>query len=359
MGLSGGVDSAVAALLLKRQGFDVTGIFMRNWDDKDPACPADSDYEDVRRICETLDIPYYSVNFEEEYMDRVFRRFVDAYAKGLTPNPDVLCNREIKFASFLEFAYISGASSLATGHYAEKRTEEDGTCRLLRGADPGKDQSYFLCLLTQEQLKGAMFPVGGLLKSEVRDIARKAGLCVAEKKDSTGICFIGERRFREFLKKYVPSGPGEIRTPDGRVVGEHQGAALYTLGQRRGLGIGGKKGAEDGRWFVVDRDVSRNIIYVDQSEEALFAGELVMEDVNFIPAAPRGADSFSCTAKVRYRQPDQKALAQRISEDSWKVSFEVPQRAVSPGQYCVLYDGEVCLGGGIIVRTGRSCGPTA
>lgn len=347
VGMSGGVDSAVAALELCRSGADVAGVFMRNWDDNDEICSADADYEDVRQVCERIDIPYYSVNFEDEYMDRVFRSFLEAYKTGLTPNPDVLCNREIKFAAFLDFALASGARRLATGHYAQKRIDASGTAYLLRGADPDKDQSYFLCLLTQEQLRNAEFPIGHMRKSHVRDIAREAGLSVAEKKDSTGICFIGERRFRTFLQQFLRTDPGEIRTLDGEVVGMHEGAALYTLGQRRGLGIGGRQRAEAGRWFVVQRDISRNIVYVDQSEELLYTDRLEIGGINYISGAP--ADTFACTAKVRYRQPDQKARVERTGPDSWTVSFETPQRAVSPGQYCVLYDGDTCLGGGMIV----------
>lgn len=323
---------------------------MRNWDENDAICPADSDYEDVRQVCEKIDIPYYSVNFEDEYMERVFRSFLEAYQKGLTPNPDVLCNREIKFAAFLDFALASGARRLATGHYAQKRTDTDGTSYLLRGADPDKDQSYFLCLLRQEQLRDAEFPIGHMRKTQVRQIAREAGLNVAEKKDSTGICFIGERRFRAFLQQFLPTEPGEIRTIDGRSVGTHEGAALYTLGQRRGLGIGGRKGADAGRWFVVRRDVPNNILYVDQSEELLYADQLAMTEVNFISGEP--GDAFRCTAKVRYRQPDQQAHVHRSGPSSWTVAFDTPQRAVTPGQYCVLYDGEVCLGGGVITSAG-------
>lgn len=352
VGLSGGVDSAVAAFLLKEQGACVTGVFMRNWDDNDPVCPADSDFEDVRSVCERLDIPYYSINFEEEYMDRVFSRFIDAYERGLTPNPDVLCNREIKFAAFLDFALAAGAEYLATGHYARKRTDSYGTSYLLRGADPDKDQSYFLCLLTQNQLKNALFPIGDMNKTEVRSLARKAGLRIADKKDSTGICFIGERKFRDFLSKYVRAVPGEIHTIDGSVIGTHRGAQLYTLGQRRGLGLGGKSGAEDGRWFVIGRDIVNNVIVVSQSEEPLLCREIEVADISFISGVP--AERFSCTAKVRYRQPDQKAFVEKTGSNTMLVSFESPQRAVSPGQYCVLYDGEVCLGGGVITHAGST-----
>lgn len=347
VGLSGGVDSAVAALLLQEEGCDVTGVFMRNWDENDGNCPADTDYEDVRAVSEILGIPYYSVNFENEYMDRVFRRFIDDYTSGRTPNPDVLCNREIKFAAFLDFALASGGQALATGHYARKHTASDGTAYLLRGRDPDKDQSYFLCLLTQEQLRRAVFPVGDLLKSDVRQIARDARFPVAEKKDSTGICFIGERNFRDFLSQFIPAKPGPILTEDGEVVGEHRGAGLYTPGQRRGLGIGGRKGADAHRWFVIRTDVRNNTVYVSQSEEALYSDSLLMTDVNFIAGAP--ADAFACTAKVRYRQPDQTAFAEKVGEDAWRVSFSKRQRAVTPGQYCVLYDADVCLGGGLIV----------
>lgn len=348
VGLSGGVDSAVAAYLLREQGCLVTGVFMKNWDDGDPLCSAASDYADVQAVSELLGIPYYSVNFEQEYRDRVFAVFLREYAAGRTPNPDVLCNSEIKFAAFLDFAYDSGSDQIATGHYA--RTARDGSeTLLLRGRDAGKDQSYFLCLLRQDQLRRAVFPLGDLQKSEVRDIARGLNLPVAEKKDSTGICFIGERNFKKFLMQYFPQKPGPICTlEDGRQVGTHDGLLYYTLGQRRGLGIGGQTGSGDGRWFVIGKNVAENSLVVSQSEAALYSPALYLDDLHFI--GPEPAAPFDCQAKIRYRQPDQQA---RVEKDAcgWRVSFAQPQRAVCPGQYCVLYDGDVCLGGGAIRET--------
>ena len=261
VGMSGGVDSAVSALLLKEQGYEVLGIFMKNWDeqDEDGVCTAAEDYDDVRAVCDQIGIPYYSVNFEKDYWERVFSYFLREYKAGRTPNPDVLCNREIKFAAFLDFCLKMGAQAMATGHYA-RLSREDGRVHLLKGVDPAKDQSYFLCMLSQDQLKKAMFPIGGLKKTEVRRIAKDQGLKVAEKKYSTGICFIGERKFREFLKKYLPAQPGEMRTLSGEYIGVHQGLMYYTLGQRRGLDIGGRGTGE--RWFVVAKDLEKNILYV-------------------------------------------------------------------------------------------------
>ncbi len=340
-GMSGGVDSAVAAHMLKQQGYDVVGVFMKNWQDDGQGCSAVQDYEDVKSVCLALDIPYYTVNFEQEYYDRVFSYFLSEYRRGRTPNPDVLCNSEIKFAAFLQHAQKLGAAKLATGHYA--RT--DGT-RLLRAADVSKDQTYFLCMLSSEQVKAALFPIGDMLKSEVREIAARLGLSVAVKKDSTGICFIGERKFREFLSGFLPARPGDIQTPDGRVVGQHQGVMYYTLGQRRGLGIGGKADAADARWFVVDKDVQRNILYVEQGDaDALYSRALRATGLSFISAPP--GPSFECAAKVRYRQPDQKAHV-TLCKDGARVTFEDRQRAVTPGQYIALYIGDVCIGGGVI-----------
>ena len=340
-GMSGGVDSAVAAHMLKQQGYDVVGVFMKNWQDDGKGCNAAQDYEDVKSVCLTLDIPYYTVNFEQEYYDRVFTYFLDEYRRGRTPNPDVLCNAEIKFAAFLTHAQKLGADKLATGHYA--RT--DGT-RLLRAADTSKDQTYFLCMLSPQQVSAALFPIGDRLKSEVRAIAAQLGLRVAEKKDSTGICFIGERKFRDFLSGFLPAKPGDIMTPDGRVMGQHQGVMYYTLGQRRGLGIGGKTDATDARWFVVDKDVSKNILYVEQGEpDSLYSRALLATGMSFITPPPAG--SFECAAKVRYRQPDQQARV-TLADEGAHVEFENRQRAVTPGQYLALYIGDECIGGGVI-----------
>ena len=345
VGMSRGVDSAVTALLLKEQGREVVGVFMKNWDetDDDGACSAAEDYNDVRRVCDQIDIPYYSVNFQDEYWQRVFKYFLSEYEAGRTPNPDVLCNKEIKFDAFLNFCMDMGAASLATGHYAQIDRREDGA-HLLKGADPGKDQSYFLCMLNKAQIERAEFPVGGMLKSEVRDIARKHGLKVAEKKDSTGICFIGERKFRDFLRRYMPARPGVIRTLSGEKVGTHIGLMYYTLGQRRGLDIGGCGTGE--RWFVAKKDLETNTLYVVQGDAPeLYSTELLTGKFNFISTEYTG--EFDCCAKVRYRQPDQRARA-FVEDGRIRLKFEKPQRAVTPGQYAVLYIGDECIGGGVI-----------
>lgn len=348
IGMSGGVDSSVAALLLKEQGYNVIGIFMKNWDEKDDngACTATEDYEDVRRVCDQIGIPYYSVNFVKEYWDRVFSYFLDEYKKGRTPNPDVMCNKEIKFKAFLDYALKIGADYIATGHYAQVDFI-DGEYKMLRGSDSNKDQTYFLCQLNQYQLSKTLFPVGHLKKPELREIAAKAGLKTASKKDSTGVCFIGERNFHNFLSNYLPSQPGDIKTLTGQVVGKHDGLMYYTLGQRKGLGIGGVGTGEP--WFVVDKDLKKNILYVVQGEDqpALFSYGLEAADLNWISInKPEG--TFECTAKFRYRQPDQKVTVHIREDNKCKVVFHEPQRAVTPGQAVVFYDGEVCLGGGTI-----------
>ncbi len=349
VGMSGGVDSAVAAYLLKQQGYDVSGVFMKNWDDSDPdtPCPAEEDFEDVRLVCDKLGIAYYTVNFEQEYWDRVFSYFLKEYKAGRTPNPDVLCNSEIKFAAFLDFAKSAGAHKIATGHYVRNETQ-DGIGYLKKGLDAGKDQSYFLCMLSQQQIKDALFPIGEMQKNEVREIADKQGFSVAHKKDSTGICFIGERRFKNFLQTYIPANPGDIKTLDGTKIGRHDGLMYYTLGQRRGLNIGGKKEGTGERWFVVKKDLEQNILYVSQGAESelLFSRALTMRQVNFISHAD--FTQLECNIKVRYRQPDQKALLQKQPDGSYLVEFEEKQRAVTPGQYCVLYSEDICLGGGEI-----------
>lgn len=352
VGMSGGVDSSVAALLLKEQGYDVTGVFMKNWEEKDDSgvCTATQDYEDVRAVCDSIGIPYYTVNFTREYWDRVFSHFLEEYRRGRTPNPDVLCNREIKFRAFLDFAMKNGADAMATGHFCQlDRT--GGEVKLLRGADPNKDQSYFLYMLSQEQLGSAIFPVGGMTKGEVRRIARENGLETAEKKDSTGVCFIGERNFKQFLKQFLPAQPGDMVAPDGTVVGRHDGLMYYTLGQRKGLGIGG---TGDGRsWFVVEKDMEHNILRVCQGEDdpRLWSDRLNASQMTFI-AGHAPAQEFDCTAKVRYRQPDQKCHVS-MRGDCAVVTFEQMQRAVTPGQSVVIYSGPVCLGGGIIESADR------
>ncbi len=340
-GMSGGVDSAVAAYLLKQQGFDVVGVFMKNWQDDGQGCSAAADYEDVKAVCGAIGIPYYTVNFEQEYQERVFSYFLSEYQRGRTPNPDVLCNSEIKFAAFLDHAHKLGAERLATGHYAKA---EGG--RLFKAADAGKDQTYFLCMLSQEQVNSALFPVGDLQKSEVRALAERLALPVAHKKDSTGICFIGERKFREFLAGFLPAQPGDIVAADGKVVGRHSGVIYYTLGQRRGLGIGGIAGEADGRWFVTAKDVENNILYVDRGEaDALYSKALRTSAFNYIAERPEG--SFECCAKFRYRQSDQRVRV-TATDGGEHIEFEQRQRAVTPGQYAALYRGDECLGGGVI-----------
>lgn len=348
VGISGGVDSSVAAYLLKQQGHDVIGLFMINWDENDGQCTAAEDYEDVKRVCEKIGIPYYSVNYAKEYYDRVFKYFLDEYKKGRTPNPDVLCNREIKFGPFLAKARALGADMIATGHYA-KTYKKDGLTYLAKAKDLSKDQSYFLNQLSQDQLSSVLFPLADIDKTEVRKIAKEIGLVNAEKKDSTGICFIGERNFRNFLKQYLPAKSGEIRTLDGEVVGTHEGLMYYTIGQRRGLNIGGKHGGNGDRWFVLKKDLENNILYVSQGEcEELFSNGLFATDFNFIPKVPEEKE-FECFAKFRYRQPDQKVKVTVLGDKNIKVDFFERQKAITEGQFVVLYteDG-TCLGGGII-----------
>lgn len=350
VGMSGGVDSSVAALLLKEQGYDVIGIFMKNWDDTDEfgQCTAEEDYEDVRRVCGQIGIPYYTVNFEKEYWDRVFTYFLEEYRKGRTPNPDVMCNKEIKFKAFLDTAMDLGADYLATGHYA-RVDFFDGEYRLLKGIDPKKDQSYFLNQLGQAPLSRAMFPLGGLYKTEVREIALAAGLATAKKKDSTGICFIGERNFKEFLQSYLPANPGEMRTTDGEVKGIHDGLMYYTLGQRHGLGIGGSGTGEP--WFVIGKDLEKNVLYVAQGTDhpMLYTDRLLADQVHWVSDKPQ-PQTFQCTAKFRYRQPDQGVTVHRQTDGTYEVVFDEPQRAITPGQAVVFYQGEVCLGGGTIEK---------
>lgn len=348
VGMSGGVDSSVAAALLKEQGYDVVGLYMLNWEEEDEngVCTGVSDYEDVKRVCNNIGIPYYTVNFAKEYLDRVFSEFLREYSLGRTPNPDVLCNREIKFGPFLEYAKKLGADYIATGHYA-KIEHKDGKHYLLKSKDTSKDQTYFLNQLSQEQLQDVLFPLGDIEKSEVRRLAKKYDFSTAEKKDSTGICFIGEKRFRQFLQNYLPAKRGDIKTLDGEVVGKHDGVMFYTLGQRRGLNIGGKSNGNGNRWFVIDKNVKDNILYVSQGEdENLFSKGLITYKVNWIPEMPK-EKKFDCFAKFRYRQPDQKVTVE-IKEDKIEVTFAEAQRAVTPGQYVVFYTETACLGGGII-----------
>ena len=352
VGMSGGVDSSVAALLLKNAGADIAGLFMQNWeeDERVGGCHAERERADALRVCAQLSIAFHARNFAAEYWDRVFAHFLDEYRAGRTPNPDVLCNREIKFKTFLEHARTLGADKIATGHYA--RTDcVDGRHRLLRGVDTNKDQSYFLYTLGQEQLAATLFPVGELPKPHVRQLAREAGLPTHDKKDSTGICFIGERDFREFLGQYIPAQRGEIRTPEGERIGEHDGVMYYTLGQRAGLGIGGRRDTGGEPWYVVGKNVESNVLFAAQGNETqwLHSIRLRASDPSWTASAAPAAE-FACTAKSRYRQADQNCRV-RIERNECLVEFGAPQRAVTPGQSVVFYHGEECLGGAIIEAT--------
>ena len=350
IGMSGGVDSSVAALLLKQQGYNVIGLFMQNWEETDEngCCTAETDFADVRRVCSVIDIPYYTVNFAKEYMDRVFSYFLAEYKAGRTPNPDVLCNREIKFGPFLEEAKKLGADFIATGHYC-KISHENGLHLLQKAKDQNKDQTYFLNQLSQTQLADVLFPLQDVEKPLVREIALEYNLITAKKKDSTGICFIGERNFKKFLSTYLPACRGKILDLTGRQVGEHDGLMYYTLGQRRGLELGGMKGEEEGgRWFVVKKDLQNNILYVSHGDESpLYSKSCEVSGFNWIPTKPDKKE-FTCKAKFRYRQPDQDVLVQIKDDGSLHIEFAEKQRAVTEGQYAVLYDGINCLGGGVI-----------
>lgn len=351
VGISGGVDSSVAAYLLKKQGHEVIGLFMINWEEKDGACTAEEDYEDVKRVCNKLGIPYFSVNYSKEYYQRVFQYFLEEYKVGRTPNPDVLCNREIKFGPFLDKAITLGADMIATGHYA-KKIEKDGKFYLAKADDHNKDQSYFLNQLSQYQLSKVLFPLAEISKPQVREIAKKLELSTATKKDSTGICFIGERNFKKFLSEFLPAQPGDIVDRQGRVVGKHEGLMYYTLGQRRGLNIGGLKGGNGKRWFVLEKDLQNNRLIVSQGEDdLLFSDGLFATDMNWIPEKPE-KEEFECYAKFRYRQPDQKVKVKITGETTIQVDFDQKQRAITPGQFVVLYDNNgICLGGGIIDKS--------
>ena len=353
LGLSGGVDSAVAALLLKQQGADVQALHMSNWEDDDGYCTAAADLQDARRVCEQLDIPLHHVNFAKQYRARVFKYFLDEYRAGRTPNPDVLCNREIKFGAFRDYAKRLGGELLATGHYA--RTDvSDGQVRLMKAADKTKDQSYFLHAVSASALAETLFPLGELLKTDVRRIARDHGLAIHDKKDSTGICFIGERPFREFLATYLPADPGPIRTPDGKELGRHQGLMYYTLGQRQGLGLGGRQDSGDAPWYVADKILDDNALVVVQGEHPmLYSTSMETSAASWISKPPEKLSrtgALSCNVKIRYRQPDQACLVRQEASDLLEVSFAAEQRAVAPGQFAVFYDGDRCLGGAVIDR---------
>ena len=349
--LSGGVDSAVAALCLLRAGHDVQGLHMTNWEDDDGYCTAAGDYQDARRICEDLEIPLHHVNFAREYREQVFAGFLAEYKAGRTPNPDVLCNREIKFGALLEYTQRLGGAFIATGHYAQVDHATSTTLR--KGADQNKDQSYFLHAVPQSALARAIFPLGALQKSDVRQLANEAGLAVHDKPDSTGICFIGERPFREFLSRFLPEDPGNAETPDGTVVGTHDGLMYYTLGQRQGLGIGGLAGGSPDPWFVAGKDQSRNILTVVQGRNhpLLWSGGLIAERIHWIsgePEALRQNGELRCMVKTRYRQNDIACRIRKIDQGRLQVEFDSPQWAVTPGQYAVFYIDDECLGGGPI-----------
>jgi tRNA-specific 2-thiouridylase len=358
LGLSGGVDSAVAAVLLKEAGADVQALHMTNWEDDDGYCTAAADLQDARSVCEQLDIPLHHANFAKQYRDRVFEYFLSEYRSGRTPNPDVLCNREIKFGVFREYAKRLGGELLATGHYA-RTAIIDGEAALLKATDKNKDQSYFLHAVSAEALADTVFPLGEIAKDEVRQIARDHSLVVHDKKDSTGICFIGERPFQEFLSTYLPANPGPIRTPDGREIGQHNGLMYYTLGQRQGLGIGGRDDASDAPWYVVDKRMQDNALIVDQGDTSLLMSDgLLAIEPNWINAPPASFDTdYRCMAKIRYRQSDQPCSVRITEAGGLEVGFDEPQRAAAPGQFVVFYDGERCLGGAIIDQLIRTTAP--
>lgn len=356
--LSGGVDSAVAAYLLREQGCDVQCLHMTNWDDDDGYCAAADDLRDARRVAQHLGLPLHRVSFAPEYRTQVFADFLREHERGRTPNPDVLCNREIKFGVLRRYAARLGATALATGHYA-RLGEADGRPRLLKGRDPGKDQSYFLCAVAADAFENVQFPLGELIKSEVRAIAARAGLPVAGKQDSTGICFIGERPFAEFLSGYLAPRPGPIQTPDGDVLGTHRGLAFYTLGQRQGLGIGGVKACGDAAWYVAEKRSADNVLLVVPGAQhpLLYHDGLRATEphwVRGVPARLEADGALRCAAKTRYRQPDQACTVARTGRGDLQVRFETPQRAVTPGQYVVFYDGDECLGGAVIAAAERS-----
>ncbi|MCH9625511.1 MAG: tRNA-specific 2-thiouridylase MnmA [Chlamydiales bacterium] len=342
VGMSGGVDSSVTALLLKQQGYRVIGLFMKNWEEEGP-CPAVSDYEDVVAVCDQLNIPHYSVNFSKKYWDEVFSKCLEDYKAGYTPNPDILCNREIKFKVFFDKAMELGADYLATGHYCRK-LDQRGECSLGRGVDSNKDQSYFLYTMKREILEKVLFPIGELEKKQVRALAEQEGLATAQKKDSTGICFIGKRNFKQFLTQFIPNKPGNFETATGKVVGRHDGIAYYTIGQRRGLAIGGAGEA----WYVVGKNVERNVIHVEQGEDHpfLYKNFLVASEASWVGDAP--IFPLRCTAKVRYRSQDVACTVQK-EETTLKVIFDEPQKAITSRQAIVFYQNEHCLGGASIL----------
>lgn len=352
VGMSGGVDSSVSAYLLMQQGYQVEGLFMKNWeeDDNNEYCAAAEDLKDAQAVCDKLGIKLHTVNFAAEYWDNVFEYFLAEYKAGRTPNPDIMCNKEIKFKAFLEFAdEILDADYIAMGHYVRRRDNSDGSTQMLRGVDGNKDQSYFLYTLSHEQVARSLFPVGELEKYQVREIAKEMGLITHDKKDSTGICFIGERKFTEFLGTYLPAQPGNIETPEGEVIGTHQGLMYHTLGQRKGLGIGGMKNSNDDPWYVVDKDLERNVLIVGQGghHPRLMSTGMTVNQLHWVDRTGP-VDGCHITVKTRYRQQDVPCTLTYTDEHTLRVVFDEPVAAVTPGQSAVFYDGEVCLGGGII-----------
>ncbi|QOF67194.1 tRNA 2-thiouridine(34) synthase MnmA [Actinobacillus sp. GY-402] len=351
VGMSGGVDSSVSAFILQQQGYRVEGLFMKNWEEDDDSdyCTAAADLADAQAVCDKLGIHLHKINFAAEYWDNVFEHFLNEYKAGRTPNPDILCNKEIKFKAFLEYAAEDlGANYIATGHYV-RRAGPDDNARLLRGLDSNKDQSYFLHALTKKQVGQSLFPVGEVEKPVVRAIAEELGLITAKKKDSTGICFIGERKFKDFLARFLPAQPGEIRTTEGEVIGRHQGLMYHTLGQRKGLGIGGIKGKDENAWYVVEKDLKNNVLVVAQGHDnsALQSSGLIAKQLTWVSEQPL-RETLRCTVKTRYRQTDIPCVVVPVDEDTAEVRFDAPQIAVTPGQSAVFYQGEECLGGGVI-----------
>jgi tRNA-specific 2-thiouridylase len=351
VGMSGGVDSSVSAYLLQQQGYQVEGLFMKNWDEDDGSeyCTAIADLKDAQAVCDKLGIKLHTANFASEYWDRVFEHFLTEYSAGRTPNPDILCNKEIKFKAFLNYAVTLGADFIATGHYVQKQQISENDAYLLKGVDINKDQSYFLHTVDGSRIAKALFPVGNMVKPLVRKIAEENGLTTFDKKDSTGICFIGERKFKDFLKQYLPAKPGDIESDTGEVLGQHQGLMYHTIGQRQGLGIGGLKDHSEAPWYVAAKDLGRNVLVIAQGKNhpILFAKGLYTSTIEWVnsehPELP-----LRCTAKTRYRQPDQDCIVEETPDGRINIIFDIPQRAITPGQSVVLYQGNRCLGGGII-----------